>query len=60
MTLVSSIDTLDLVGSRYLGEAIAMAKSMGLFDSYAAIQSRRRRQVYTVTAWGLYGLQGYS
>lgn len=59
MTLISSIDTLDVVSDRYLREATAVAQSMGLFDSYAAIQSRRRRHVYIITAWGLYALQGY-
>lgn len=59
MALSSAMDTLDVVCERYLREAIAMGQSLGLFDSYVTIQSRRRRHVYTITAWGLYGVQGY-
>lgn len=59
LTLISSMDTLDVVSDRYLKEAISMAQSMHLFDTYVSIPSRRRRNVYTITSWGLYGLQGY-
>lgn len=59
MVLSSFMDTLDIVADRYIKEALSMAHTLGLFGSYAAIQSRRRRHVYSITAWGLFGLHGY-
>lgn len=49
---------MDLVTHRYLHQAVAAGEALGLFGSYAGIKSRILRNVYAVTAWGLYGFQG--
>jgi hypothetical protein len=54
---ILAVDGMDKVGGNYLSQAVIMAKHMGIFDSLAHIQSARRRRVYGMTAWGLFGLQ---
>lgn len=60
MALSSSMDSMDMVASKYLEQCVAMAQSMDLFGSYSEIRNRScsRRRVYTVTAWAIYGFQG--
>lgn len=56
--IVYNMNGTDELGYRYLEQAVEMANSLDLFKP-SAVASRKKRNARELTAWVLYGWQGY-
>lgn len=56
--IVYNMNGTDELGYRYLEQAVEMANGLELFKS-SAVVSEKKRNARELTAWVLYGWQGY-
>lgn len=56
--IVYNMNGTDELGYHYLEQAVRMANSLDLFKS-SSVTNRKERNARELTAWVLYGWQGY-